>query len=83
MNRWFGPRWAGAICDSPPVDVPVGQRCLQCDTTIDKGDRGIITPFHGSPDDRREAIYHLWCFLRALGLDAQADEAERQRQMPS
>lgn len=63
--RWFGKAWNPAACD-PDLEtpIPVGVPCIECAQPIGAEADGLSLAFAGH--DR--AIYHLDCFLGALGL---------------
>jgi len=68
--KWFGTNWGAPVCTFEHAETPIGAACFaDCGTPIVDGDRGIITPYSGGPDDpRTEAPFHLRCFLRSVGV---------------
>jgi hypothetical protein len=50
------------------VPAPVGTKCYLCKRDIVEGDRGVILPFSGGPDDPPELSAHLPCFGQAVGV---------------
>lgn len=71
MKR-FGKSWGAPICDdqegAPLVDAPVGEKCLRCEKPVLEDDQGVILPYYGGPNDMREIVYHLDCFLDSIGI---------------
>lgn len=66
--KWFGPySWGAPICNSTRVEVPAGERCVDCGSVIFPHDRGFMIPLVGSADDIGEQPWHYDCLMRAVG----------------
>ena len=78
MKR-FGPSWGAPVCaDEDHIPTPRKRRCHLCSIRVLDGERGVLTPFmFGINGHYADAVYHLWCFLWSIGLDAQAEYAKQ------
>lgn len=70
--KWFGPySWGAPICDEGErVDVPHGDRCVECNMVIYPHDRGFLIPQYIDADHQSEQPFHFRCLMRnTLGPD--------------
>lgn len=78
--KWFGISWGAPVNDDRThTATPVGDLCAHCQQPVQEGERGLILPFMGGPDDPPELPYHLRCFSKCLGID----EQERRNRPPA
>lgn len=65
--KWFGESWGAPVNKTnDQVDPPLGLFCAVCSDSIKKGERGLLLPFSGGPDDPPDLPYHLKCFLGSV-----------------
>ena len=67
--RWFGPDWGAPVNkDCSEVEAPLDRTCLHCTKPIEEGQRGLLLPFAGGPDDPSDVPYHIDCFAESVGI---------------
>lgn len=70
MN-WFGEPYPSREVRAPfyesnhEVPVPVGEKCVACEETINATARGFLSEFRNG-DEVDHVVYHRLCFLKTI-----------------
>lgn len=73
MTQWFGQSWGAPINQSTRhVATPVGVSCVECGSTIQDGDQGVVLPrIHYDEEGDLvpgQSAFHRACFMSAVGI---------------